>query len=807
MTHYNNHFDKHTSGVTREREQGFVLGFLLLIIIIGLVVALAIYAYFLNQTIVQKFESRKWDVPARVYSRPLDLSKGSASKSDVDSWLELLNYARTDSDTLSHSGTVYKDNNNYLIYTRGFHNGDVNYPAQIIKIQFKNNRINSVQTTQKDAKKTILEPVLIGGIYPESREDRKLVAIKDVPKPLIDALIATEDRTFYTHHGISLRGTTRAIINNFKGGGMQGGSTLTQQLIKNFYLNSERSLKRKANEALMALLLERHYTKDEILQAYVNEINLGQNGQNSINGFGIAAQFYFNRPLGELRLDQYALLVGIAKGSSYYNPRKHPERALERRNLVLKNMLDTGKINQQDYDNAINQPLDVVKTPIIAKPRFPDFLDFVQRELAERYRMKDLQSAGLNVITTLDPLAQIAAEKAIKNKLPNQKLQAALVSADPHTGKLIALVGSVSDFTGFNRAIDAKRQVGSLLKPIIYLMALDSNQYNLASGVDDSEKSYNLNSSNKTWTPKNYNGVSHGVVPLTTALANSYNQAAVNTGMQFGVNNFNKYLTQLGVKDDLPNYPSVLLGAVDLSPMQMLSIYQTLATGGVSHSIYSIDKVVNEAGDVLSQTKINPQGTRLLPPDATFLTVHAMQSVVKEGTAKAANVLGDSLNLAGKTGTTNDNKDAWFAGFSGNYTTVVWVGRDDNKPIGLTGTSGALPIWIDFMKRLDLAPVKLAEPDNIEWGYLENGTGLSTDELCAAAVYVPYIAKSVPRGVSDCLSTEDTEPALEETDVPITDSADDTLPNEAPPVQTARPLEVINAAPPDITPQAEEEVY
>lgn len=741
------------------RQQGSVIGFFLAIVIIALMAALAVYAYVLNEEILQKFETRKWDIPAQVYSRPLPLSSDNIDKKALESWLTMLHYKAHDNDQLTKSGTFYKKGNDYLVHTRNFNYGDDNYPAQIIKITFKNNRISTLQSTQKSDKAPILEPVFIGGIYPESQEDREIVAIKDTPKTLIDALIATEDKGFYEHYGISLRGISRAALNNFQGGDTQGGSTLTQQLVKNFYLNSEKSLKRKATEAIMAILLERHYSKDDILQAYINEINLGQNGQTSINGFGIAARFYFNRPLNELRLDQYALLVGIAKGPSYYNPRKHPERATQRRNIVLKNMLDTQKISPEEYANAIAYDLDVVKTPAIAKPRFPDFLDLVKRELGQRYRMKDLQSAGLKVITTLDPIAQLSAETAIKNKLPKKNLQAALVSSDPKTGQIIAVVGSVNDFTGFNRAIDAKRQVGSLLKPIIYLMALESGQFNLASSVEDNEKNYQLGS--KQWSPKNYDGASHGIVPLTTALANSYNQAAVNTGMIFGIAQFNQYLKRLDINDELPNYPAVMLGAVDLSPMQMLYIYQTLASGGVGRPLYSIDRVVSENGKLISQHKTNQQDMQVLDPRATFLTVYAMQSVIKEGTAKAAQTLGGDLNLAGKTGTTNDHKDAWFAGFSGNYNTVVWVGRDDNKPIGLTGGTGALPIWIDFMKRLNLQPVSLTEPDGIVWDYLENGTGFKTDNDCSDAVYLPFIEQFMSDGPSNCQSDRQRQAELE----------------------------------------------
>lgn len=552
---------------------------------------------------------------------------------------------------------------------------------------------------------------------------------------------------------MSVRGTARALVSNLMGKARQGGSTITQQLIKNFYLSSERTLKRKANEAIMAILLERHYTKDDILVAYMNEINLGQNGNRSINGFGIASQFYFDKPLSELRLDQYALLVGIAKGSSYYNPRRHPERAKNRRDTVLQNMLVMGKISQDEHDNAVAQPLSVVEKPTIAKSRFPDFLDAVQRELKGYYKEKDLQGAGLKIITTLDPIAQRHAENTLTTglkKLSSKNLQGALVSADPHTGELIAIVGGANDFTGFNRAIDAKRQVGSLLKPVIYLTALQSGQYNLASAVKDEPISYP--SGGKDWIPQNYSHKSYGNVPMMTALANSYNQSAVNVGMEFGLNTFQRQMHQLGAEGNFSSYPATLLGAVDMSPMQMLGVYQVFASGGRHTPIHAIRQVISEKGKLLQRSGDVSRTTDRFKPEHMYLINFAMQKVISEGTAKSALSLGSHLNLAGKTGTTNDARDAWFAGFSGNYVSVVWVGRDDNKPIGLTGGSGALPIWTSYMKGLSLAPVNFTRPENVQWLWLENGTGKLSDEYCSNAVRVPVLTEFLPTQKSDCIS-------------------------------------------------------
>ena len=424
-------------------------------------------------------------------------------------------------------------------------------------------------------------------------------------------------------------------------------------------------------------------------------------------------------------------------------------------------MLNQNKISQEDFLAAKDLPLKIAQNPSIAKSAFPDFFDVVHRELKKYYKESDLRRAGLKIISTLDPIAQHSANQAIKNKLTTLKksnqhttlLESALVSADVKTGELVAIIGGSNEFTGFNRAIDAKRQVGSLLKPVIYLTALQSGTYNLASSVKDEAISYQAGKSE--WTPKNYNGRSHGDVPLMTALANSYNQAAVNVGMEFGLNTFQKQMHQLGITGNLSSYPSVLLGAVDLSPMQMLGVYQIFASGGYHTPIHSIRTVISEKGDVLQRNQNSIQTTPRIPPEAMYLANFATAKVITEGTAKDALALGDNLNLIGKTGTTNDARDAWFAGFSGNYVSVVWVGRDDNKPFGLTGGKGALPIWIDYMRRLSLTPVHFDTPDKITEVWLENGTGKLTQEFCPNAIKVPVIMEFMPKERSDCSADND----------------------------------------------------
>jgi len=738
------------------QQRGVVFSSILLIVVIAGMVLLALYLVKLDRTITHKFEGKRWDIPAKVYSQPLELYQGAnVDKDTMKKWLELLNYQSDKA--YDRTGTYHKSGNTYFIHTRGFtYSANDIDQEQVIKMTIAGDKIESVQSTVAAKTGIIrLEPVNIGGIYPDSNEDRMVVSLDQVPQPLIDALIATEDRGFYEHKGVSIRGIARAVINNFSGGSRQGGSTITQQLIKNFYLNSDRTMKRKANEALMAVLLELHYSKDEILQAYLNEIYLGQNGKRSINGFGLASQFYFDKPLNELRLDQQALLVGMAKGPSVYNPRRHPNDSKARRDVVLSNMLAVGSLSQEDYDKALKNSLGVVDKPVEGKSQFPDFLDIVKRELNKVYYSDDLKNEGLIIISTMDPIAQLAADKAVERKLgelrrsgsKTKDLQGALVSANPETGELVSVVGSGSEFTGFNRAVDAKRQVGSLLKPIIYMTALESGRYNLASSVDDSPITVSL-SDGTEWNPKNYDNRDHGYIPFTTALSQSYNHSAVRLGMEFGVDTFAKQLKRMGVKEKIPPYPATLLGSVNLSPMDMLGVYQVFATGGFRTPIHSIRSVIDDRGSILQRTGLNTQ--RSIPPETNFLINYALQDVVKNGTARRVQSLGSNLNLAGKTGTTNDYRDAWFAGYSGNYVSVVWVGRDDNKPIGLSGGSGALPVWVDYMNRLKLTPVALPEPEGIEWLWLENNSGKLSNERCASARYLPVMSAYLPQEASSC---------------------------------------------------------
>lgn len=739
-------------------SRGFAfISLVLVIIILAAFVGLGLYTLRLDYIVRDKFEGKRWEIPAKVFARPLELFNGAlVTPESLKQELKLLNYKKSDNYT---SPGTYVDNG-YMVYvhTRGFDFGDSTEPEQVLEITSNGQQIMDVRSTQQNGTGIArLEPILVGGIYPRHNEDRVLIQLGKVPQPLIDALIATEDRKFYTHYGVSVRGIARAMVSNMTGGPRQGGSTLTQQLVKNFYLSPERTLKRKANEALMALLVEMHYSKNDILEAYLNEVNLGQNGNHSINGFGLAAQFYFGQPLNELQLPQLAFLVGLVKGPSLYNPWRNPELALERRNVVLHNMLVTGKIDQQQYDDAISTRLSVIKKPTIGQSMFPDFLDVVRRQLKQEYQEVDLTSEGLRIFTTLDPAVQTSANNAFDSTLQQlikrspkklKGLQGAMTIANPENGEILAVVGGSGLFTGFNRALDAKRQVGSLLKPVVYFNALQSQRYTLTSPVSDAPVSI-TGMGMTDWKPKNYDGQSHGTVPLSYALAHSYNLATVRLGWEMGIPAFINTLHTLGIDDDIKPYPSVLLGAVNLSPMQVLGMYQVYAANGFRYAPRSIRSVVDAKGNPLQRYGLNVRQS--LDPGAVYLLNHALQQVMHSGTgASAYATLPYDLNLAGKSGTTNDARDSWFAGYSGNYVAVVWLGHDDNRPIGLTGSSGALPVWVNVMKRLNLAPVEPVQPTNVQWQWIDQASGKLSAQGCPGATYIPMLTSTVPGQATAC---------------------------------------------------------
>ncbi len=727
---------------------------------LALLLVLAGYVVWLDVQVTSQFAGKRWSLPARVYARPLELYAGQTiSAEQFVTELKALHYRPVKS--VQQAGQYSRNRNTFHVATRPFSFWDGESPSKNLRVTFSGASIATLANRDSGRAESLarLDPVLVGSFYPAHNEDRVLLQLDKVPVSLTDALIAIEDRGFYRHHGIAPLAIVRAMWVNLRARGVvQGGSTLTQQLVKNFFLSSERSLVRKLNEAIMSILLELHYEKDEILEAYLNEVYLGQDGQRSVHGFGLASYFYFERPLAELRVDQYALLVGLVKGPSYYNPWKQPERARARRNLVLDVMRDMSLISAEEATSAKSRQLGVGSTGRKAINTFPAFLDLVRRQLQRDYRDDDITSEGLSIFTTLDPQVQWVLERVMTARLEGLegtlggergKLEAAAVITAAGNGEVLALAGGRDPkFAGFNRALDAVRQVGSLVKPAVYLTALEQpDRYTLATLLDDSPLTYTARNGD-VWEPGNYDKLNHGEVPLYQALAHSYNISTARLGLALGVGKVVQTLKRLGVEQHLNPYPSLMLGAVEMSPLQVARMYQTFASGGFATPLRSITAVL--AADKTPLQRYPLDVAAAVQPGPNYLITTAMQHVVREGTGQAIyHVLPAEQAVAGKTGTTDDLRDSWFAGFTGDRLGVIWIGRDDNQPTGLTGSSGALRIWRDVFAATggtDLQP----PGDDIEYHRIDPVSGLLADESCADAVQLPFIRGSAPTEVAAC---------------------------------------------------------
>ncbi|MDF9391799.1 MULTISPECIES: penicillin-binding protein 1B [Methylococcus] len=726
---------------------------------LALTVALISYLAYQDSVIREKFEGRRWALPARVYAMPVELYAEAPISADQLVWmLDQLKY-RNDAG-LTSQGSYSRRGNEIQLRTREFLFPDKSEPSSKVRVQFDGGRVRALESLDSAESPPLvrLDPVQIGSFYPALKEDRILVKLEEVPKSLIDALLAVEDRDFYEHFGLSAKGILRATWQNVKAGGfVQGGSTLTQQLVKNFFLSSERTLGRKISEAFMALILEARYSKAAILEAYLNEIYLGQDGTRAIHGFGLASQYYFSRALNELELPHVALLVALVRGPTYYDPHKHPERARERRDRVLDAMVEQRFITSAEADAARQRPLDVIRNPHQAISRYPAFLDLIRRQLQEQYRPEDLTSEGLRIFTTLNVFAQEHLESAITKTLarldhstrPDGRLETAAVFTRRSNGEIAALAGSRdAESSGFNRALDSVRQIGSLYKPVVYLTALEQpGGYTVATPLLD--EPIKVDGGGKPWTPKNYDGKEHGQVPLHTALAHSYNLATVRLGLGLGIERTAETLRKLGVNREVETYPSLLLGAANLSPIEVATLYQTLASDGFVTPLRGIQAVLSQDGRTLQRFGLELR--QAVDPGAVYLLNTILQEVMSEGTGRSVyTYLPEDFHVAGKTGTTNDMRDSWFAGFSGDYTGVVWVGRDDNRPAGLTGARGALQIWGATMQKLAKEPLDLIPPDDIVVLRVDRHTGLRADEGCADTQELPFVKGSEPAAWAPC---------------------------------------------------------
>jgi len=730
--------------------------------LLALLLLIALFALYLDWRVTDEFDGRRWALPARVYARPLEIFPGARlSPTQFAQELRLLGYR--DGFAGGEPGRFERDRDRFDLITRPFAFWDGAQPALTLRIEFRDGQIDALHDRNSDAPLSLarLDPLLIGGIYPAHNEDRVLIKREEAPPDLVKALLVIEDRKFYSHIGVDPRGLARALVSTVSGKGVQGGSTLTQQLVKNFFLSPERTLRRKATEMLMALLLELHYGKDEILEAYLNEIYLGQDRNRAIHGFGLAAHHYFGKPLQRLTLPESALLVALVKGPSLYDPHRHPQRALERRNLVLAEMRDQGAIGADQFLRAKAMPLGVADKPGMGTSPHPAFLELVRRQLRQDYDESDLRSEGLKIFTTLDPQVQQAAERALVSRLGqfdkarqgNQpQLEGAVVVTSATTGEVQALVGGRDvRYQGFNRALDAQRPVGSLLKPAIYLTALaEPDKYTLVTPLNDERFVWKSRGA-PNWEPRNYDRKYHGDVALRTALAQSYNVSTARLGTDLGIRRVLDTVRRLGIERELPPFAATLLGAVELSPFDVTRMYQTLASGGFRVPPRAIREVLTADGRPLRRYGLSVE--QVFDPAPVYLVTSAMQDVVREGTAQALkNFVSPDVNVAAKTGTTDELRDSWFAGFTGDRLAVTWIGYDDNRPTRLTGASGAMPVWGEMMGQLAHEPLAPPMPENVELAWIDPHNGLRADAGCAGAVELPFIVGTAPNRRSACAS-------------------------------------------------------
>jgi penicillin-binding protein 1B len=759
----------------RKVQRGFVLLTLLLLLVA--VVAVLV----LGHRVTQQFEGRRWTLPARVYAQPIELYVGqSLSAERFVEELERLGYLSQAAP--ERPGTYRRRGDRVDLYLRAFRYSDEPQAALALRIGFSGNAITSL-TDAKGADIPVirLDPLLIGSIFPLHGEDRIIVAPDEVPPLLPAALKAVEDRKFDSHHGVNPLAILRAMFVNVRAGQIeQGGSTLTQQLVKSYFLDSRRTLGRKAEEAVMAVILESRFEKADIMNAYINEIYLGQDGTRAVHGFGLASQFYFGKPLAELGLAEIATMVAIVRGPSYYDPRRHADRALARRNLVLRVLAEQGVITDKEAERAAAKPLGVAAAGQKGAVFFPAFLDLVRRQLRTDYQESDLTEAGLTVFSTLDPLLQEKAESALASELERQDksarkashgLEGVVIVTTPQTGEVVAIVGGRrASFDGFNRALDAKRPIGSLAKPLVYLAAFETGRYTPASVVHDRAVEIKLPNGD-TWKPANFDKEIRGDMPAVRALTQSLNLPTVNLGLEVGLARVARTFVQLGLDKKPDEFPSMLLGATNLSPIEVARMYNTLANGGFRSPLRSVRAVLAESGKQLKAPQL--EVAQAAPADAVYTVDRMLVEVMERGTGRPARKsLPPGLVVAGKTGTSNDYRDSWFSGFSGSHLIVVWMGHDDNSQTGLTGTTGALAAWSKLMSSIPTTSFDPLMPESLENRWIDYYSGRETSPYCdGSAVNMPfkigtplYASDACPPGAGTALEAD---PAIAPEGAPV----------------------------------------
>lgn len=712
------------------------------LLVLGISVIVWLDAYMMNG-----FKNQQQAKPSLVYARPLELYPGL--QLSIEQVVKELEAAAYYSSSNALPGSYLRQGQQLTVQSRTFQFWDAYQDADTFVLNFENNRLSQVNSLKKQ-RHLRLEPMVIGKIYTGYLEDRELVSLEQAPNHLMGALLATEDRRFFQHYGISLSGIARAFIANIRGGKIsEGGSTITQQLVKNLYLSNQRSYIRKLAEIFMALILELRLDKFEILEAYINQVYVAQDGSRAIHGFGLASQYLFNKPIEQLSLADSALLVAMMKGPSYYNPVHHPERALARRNTVLDLMVKENLISHEQAQQAKQQALNISQRQN-RNISYPAYLDVVRRQLLRDYSQEQLDTEGLRIFTHMDPHWQWHSQEKISQGVKHhaiEQLDGAAVVINHLTGDILAVVGAAQPrFAGFNRAIHAQRPIGSLVKPAIYLAALERN-YTLASLIAD--KPIDVPLDNGIWRPKNFDHRYHGDVLLIDALAKSYNAASVALGMDVGLDSVIQTLHRLGLEKTVSSHPSLLLGSIEASPLEMAQMYSTIAANGFYTPLKSIRAVSDQNGTSLKRYALSIEQRILAEPQ--YLLNYALHYVMQQGTGKSVqHRFSQSANIAGKTGTSSGGRDNWFVGYNSQQLAVVWLGADDNRSLPLTGGGAALPIWADIIQLQPDFSRKAIAPKTIKPFSIHAYTGLRSNRRCRYSITIPFVHGTEPKAKSPC---------------------------------------------------------
>ncbi len=727
------------------------------------------YVRHLEQIVTAKFAGPKWQFPSKIYSDTFLIYVGMDLRlEDVSEKLRRLGYQPArENPRVKGEYRFLKSEGLIEVFLHDFTyplDPLKGFPVRIGLLATMVARIENMETGEELFSLEI-EPELVTGLYDRIWEERRLVTLAEVPPLLVKAVLAVEDERFYRHRGIDPVAVLRALWANLRSGGVvQGGSTLTQQLMKNFFLGDERTLKRKVKEALMALIAERKYTKDEILENYLNEIYLGQKGAQGVFGVREAAQFYFSKDLSELTIGEMALLAGLIKAPNRYSPYRSIETATRRRNIVLAKMLEEGFITRRQYERTVKetiQPRELVKVANDA----PFYVDFLRRELAENYSREILVGEGLRIFASLDLRLQKIAEKALADGLKRleesyphlrrrgeeDRLEGAIVVIKPQTGEIKAIVGG-RDYqkSQFNRVFQARRQPGSVFKPFVYLAALmegaseGGRKFTPVTLVEDSPFTWTYDG--QIWEPENYKGEYLGTVTFRTALEKSLNSATARIAREVGIERVRDMAYRLGIQSPLPPVPSLALGSAEVTPLEVAVAFSTLANGGVRTRPLAVKQVVDQRGQVLERRDI--QVKRVISPQHAFMINYLLKGVLDRGTGYGARLQGFDRAAAGKTGTTNDTKDAWFVGYTPDLLAVVWVGFDNQSKLGLSGAQAALPIWTEFMKRATAGtPVTdFIPPAGVKLIDIDTSTGCPASFISSRVLKEAFLDGEEPSG-------------------------------------------------------------